>query len=105
MPIGPPSVAPTPADTLRALDRLERELGFTDALFRLLHHWGDRQDRDGSLHGHRRYLKRDGGSTYQRSSRNHILAQRIAHLDRHATDHASLGPLIIEAKERFPFPS
>lgn len=99
------TVTPTPADTLRALDRLERELGFTDGLFRLLHHWGDRQDRDGSLDGHRRYLKRDSGSAYQRNSRNHILAQRIAHLDQHASNHASFGPLIVEAKEKYPFPS
>ncbi|MEA3413570.1 MAG: hypothetical protein U9R74_18865 [Pseudomonadota bacterium] len=92
--------SPTPASTLRNLASLE-SAGFTDEHFRGLHHWGERQDRDGSLAAHKRYLA--GVHRYHAGSNNAVLARRIDFLARNRGTSVPINRLVREARDRYSF--
>jgi len=92
----------TPEKTLKNLETLETQFGFNDALFRNVHHWGKKSGAAGSLEKHREYLT--GLQKYRNtSSNNYILAQRIQYILESADSKESVGKVIVDARDKYPF--
>lgn len=97
----------TPKLTLDNLEILETKFGFSDALFRNIHHWGKRGDQTGSLSKHINYLRglcKDGRSRYKNaSSNNYIVAQRIQYIVKNCKTKETIGITLAEAVAKYPF--
>lgn len=92
----------TPEKTLENLKALETQYGFNDALFRNVHHWGKDSGSKGSLAKHRAYLT--GRAKYKnRSSSNYVVALRIQYIVENAVSKESIGKVILDARDQYPF--
>lgn len=66
-----------PKNTLDLIAKLEK-LGFTNAHFQLVHHWGNIKGKDSTLASHKKYLSKPG-SQYQINGNNHKVAIKLKH--------------------------